>query len=208
MRVGGLGDICHLQTLSHNQHPRSFHGLKKAVRRRVRPLIAKFVWKHYYPWSRLLRFNFHQKHESSYYNSLERIQGMALSITERAASLTTTSQPSHSRVHLLLVAAVIFRLDCVTPLGFTVSMLYVPLCLACLWLRGWRFAFLMEGVCSVLILIGFVASPSGNLFVFSVPDRSMALFTLWASPWAGSSSPSASSMLQRTQAILGQEAEQ
>lgn len=30
---------------------------------------------------RLLQFDIHQKHESSYYTSLERIQGMALSIT-------------------------------------------------------------------------------------------------------------------------------
>jgi hypothetical protein len=208
MRVGGLGDICHLQTLSHNQHPRSFHGLKKAVRRRVRPLIAKFVWKHYYPWSRLLRFNFHQKHESSYYNSLERIQGMALSITERAASLTTTSQPSHSRVHLLLVAAVIFRLDCVTPLGFTVSMLYVPLCLACLWLRGWRFSFLMGG--SVLgahphrLRCFAVWKP---LRIFRPRPEYGAVHPL-GKPLGGKLFAQRIFELERTQAILGQEAEQ
>jgi hypothetical protein len=63
-------------------------------------------------------------------------------------------------------------------------------------------------VCSVLILIGFVASPSGNLFVFSVPDRSMALFTLWPSLWGGKLFAQRIFELERTQAILGQEAEQ
>lgn len=127
---------------------------------------------------------------------------------ERDAFLTTTSQPSHSRVHLFLVAAVIFGLDWVTPLGFAVYMLYVPLCLACLWLRGWRFAFVMGGVCSALILVGFVGSPSGNFFVFSVPDRSMALFTLWASLWGGKLFAQRTFELERTQAILEQEAQQ
>ncbi len=127
---------------------------------------------------------------------------------ERDAPLTATSPPSYSRSHLVLVAAVIFGLDYITPLGFAVYMLYVPLCLACLWLRGWRFAFLMGGVCSVLILTGFFVSPSGNLFVFSVPDRSMALFTLWASLWGGKLFAQRTFELERTQAILGQEAEQ
>jgi PAS domain S-box-containing protein len=87
-------------------------------------------------------------------------------------------------------------------------MLYVPLCLACLWLRGWRFGFVMGGVCSALILVGFVGSPSGNLFVFSVPDRSMALFTLWASLWGGKLFAQRTFELERTQAILDQEAQQ
>ncbi|NGZ96616.1 MAG: hypothetical protein CV089_10915 [Nitrospira sp. WS110] len=123
------------------------------------------------------------------------------------AALTTTSPP-HARLYLLLAAAVIFGLDLVTPLGFAVYMLYVPLCLACLWLRGWRYAFIMGGVCTALILVGFVGSPSGNLFVFSVPDRSIALLSLWASLWGGKLFAQRTFELERAQAILEQEAQQ
>jgi len=127
---------------------------------------------------------------------------------ERDASLTATSPPSHVRLHLLLAAAVIFGLDWVTPLGFAVYMLYVPLCLTCLWLKGWRFGFVMGAICSVLILLGFVGSPSGDLFVFSVPDRSIALLSLWASLWGGKLFAHRTFELERIQAILQQEARQ
>lgn len=124
------------------------------------------------------------------------------------ASLSTTSPPPRIRLQLFLAAAVIFALDWVTPLGFAVYMLYVPLCLTCLWRRGWRFAFVMGGVSSLLILVGFIGSPSGNFFVFSVPDRSMALLTLWASLWGGKLFAQRTFELERTQAILEQEAKQ
>lgn len=124
------------------------------------------------------------------------------------SSLTRASPPPHGRLQLFLVAIGIFGLDWITPLGFAVYMLYMPLCLTCLWLKGWRFAFFMGGMCSVLILVGFVGSPSGNLFVYSVPDRSMALLTLWASLWGGKLFAQRTFELERTQAILGQEAQQ
>ncbi len=127
---------------------------------------------------------------------------------ERDAPQTTTPPPPRISLQLLLAVTVIFGLDWVTPLGFAIYMLYVPLCLTCLWRQGWRFAFVMGGVCSALILVGFVGSPSGNLFVFSVPDRGMALLTLWASLWGGKLFAQRTFELERTQVILREEAEQ
>ncbi|MDR4467343.1 MAG: PAS domain S-box protein [Nitrospira sp.] len=128
---------------------------------------------------------------------------------EQDAALTTTSPPPpRLPLEVFLTATVIFGLDWITPLGFAVYMLYVPLCLTCLWRRGWRFAFMMGGLCSALILFGFVGSPSGHLFVFSIPDRSIALLTLWASLWGGKLFAHRTFELERIQAILQQEARQ
>lgn len=127
---------------------------------------------------------------------------------EHDANLTTTSQRPRIPLQLLLTVIVIFGLDWVTPLGFAVYMFYVPVCLAYLWLKGWRFAFVLGGVCSILIFAGFFVSPSGSLFAFSLADRTMALLTLWASLWGGKLFALRTFELERTQTIAQQEAEQ
>lgn len=145
----------------------------------------------------------------SFLTALCRSEFVASASREQDAELTTTSAPPpRLPLEVFLTATVIFGLDWITPLGFAVYMLYVPLCLTCLWRRGWRFAFVMGGVCTALILVGFVGSPSGHLFVFSVPDRSIALLSLWASLWGGKLFAQRTFELERTQAILEQEAQQ
>lgn len=82
-------------------------------------------------------------------------------------------------------AAAVFALDCFTPLGFAVFMLYAPVCLACLWLWGWRFAFVMGALCSVLLVAGLFFSLPGMPFEWSIVNRTIALLALWAVLWGG-----------------------
>lgn len=122
---------------------------------------------------------------------------------EHNADLSTTSQRPRVPLQLLLTVIVIFGLDWITPLGFAVYMLYVPLCLTTLWHRGWQFAFVVGGVCSMLIFVGFFVSPSGSLFTFSLADRTMALLTLGQAFGAESYSPYAPSSLSAPRRLHG-----
>lgn len=97
-----------------------------------------------------------------------------------------TSPFPHS-VTLLLTTAVItvFVLDWHTPLGFAVYVFYAPISLLCLWLAGWRAAFVAAGVCSILVIIGLFLSPTGIPFPWSLLNRAVALLVLWSVLWGG-----------------------
>lgn len=91
-----------------------------------------------------------------------------------------TSGSLRAAMFLLVLAVItVFVLDWRTPLGFAVYVLYTPICLMCLWLAGRRVAFLMSGICSMLIIVGWFLSPTGIPFLWSVLNRCMALLVLW-----------------------------
>lgn len=92
-----------------------------------------------------------------------------------------TSGSLRAAMFLLVLAVItVFVLDWRTPLGFAVYVLYTPICLMCLWLAGRRVAFLMSGICSMLIIVGWFLSPTGIPFLWSVLNRCMALLVLWS----------------------------
>lgn len=86
---------------------------------------------------------------------------------------------------LVMAALAVFVVDWLTPLGVLVFVLYVPLCLACLWLAGVRQALLMAGFCSALMIPGLFLSPPGIPFVGAIFNRSITLASLWGALWAG-----------------------
>ncbi len=108
---------------------------------------------------------------------------------------------------LLLAAAIVavFVLDWRTPLGFGVFVLYAPICLMYLWRKGWRTAFLMGAVCSMLIAIGLLLSPPGMPLSWSAVSRAMGLFALWVALWGGRLFAQRTHELEHTQMNLRQE---
>lgn len=97
-------------------------------------------------------------------------------------------KPGFSRATNLLPSLAIitiFVLDWRTPLGFAVFALYGPICLVCLWLAGWRTAFLTGVVCSLLMIAGWFLSQPGIPFLWSVLNRGIGLLVLWSVLWGG-----------------------
>ena len=86
---------------------------------------------------------------------------------------------------LFSTAGAVFLLDWLTPLGFSVSMLYVPICLAGLWLKGWRFACILGALCSGLTIAGLFLSPPGGPVTWSVANRCISFAALWFALWGG-----------------------
>ncbi|MDO9116506.1 MAG: PAS domain-containing protein [Nitrospira sp.] len=109
---------------------------------------------------------------------------------------------------LTATTAAVFALDWITPLGFAVFMLYVPICLASLWLGGWRVALVLGILCSLLLVIGLLVSPPGGSFIWSFVNRSVAFFAIWSALWGGKMFAKRSVELERAHASLRQEAEQ
>lgn len=129
-----------------------------------------------------------------------------LSETERPP-MTTRSALVAS---FLLYAAVggVFLLDWHIPRGFAVSILYVPVCLASLWLRGWWFAFIMGVLSSVLTIFGLLLSPVGVPVTWSAADRGISLVALWSALWGGKLFAQRTVELERTKASLRREVKQ
>jgi PAS domain S-box-containing protein len=140
---------------------------------------------------------------------------MIQSTLERHIDSTETERPPLTTrpalvASVLLYAAVggAFLLDSLTPLGFSVSMFYVPICLASLWLRGWRFAFIMGGLCSGLAIAALFLSPPGVPVIWSVANRGIGFAALWSALWGGKIFAQRTVELERTRASLQQEVEQ
>lgn len=97
-------------------------------------------------------------------------------------------------------------LDWVLPLGIIVPMLYTPICLASLWLKGWRFASIMGVVCSGLMVAGLFVSPPGSLlFLWALINRTIGLIVLWSALWGWKLFAQRTAELERTKASLQQE---
>ncbi|MCP9449493.1 MAG: PAS domain-containing protein [Nitrospira sp.] len=111
-------------------------------------------------------------------------------------------------VLLYLAAAAVFALDWFIPLGFSVSMLYIPICLAGLWLNGWRSALLLGAACSILMVVGLFVSPPGGPVSWSIVNRTIGFVTLWSALWGGRLFAQRTVELERTKAALEQEIDQ
>ncbi|MDC8446860.1 MAG: PAS domain-containing protein [Nitrospira sp.] len=111
-------------------------------------------------------------------------------------------------VLLYAAAAAVFLLDWHTPLGISVSMLYVPVCLAGLWLRGWRFAFTMGVLCSGFTITSLFLSPPGVPLSWSAVNRTIGFVALWSALWGGKIFAQRTIELERTKASLQREVQQ
>ncbi len=109
---------------------------------------------------------------------------------------------------LYLAVSAIFVLDWFIPLGFSVSMLYIPICLASLWLRGWRFASVLAGLCSGLMVVGLFVSPPGGPVSWSIVNRAISFVALWSALWGSKLFAQRTAELERTKVTLQREISQ
>lgn len=87
------------------------------------------------------------------------------------------------------------------------QFLYVLLGLCTLWLGGWRLAFFIGGVSSILTVLGLLCSSPGAPIGWSVFNRSIGLLTLWGMLWAGKVFIDRSLQLENSRASLQREIE-
>jgi PAS domain S-box-containing protein len=87
-------------------------------------------------------------------------------------------------IRLLLLSAAlaagIFGLDLLVPLGVAGGVPYVAVVLLCLWLPWRACAFVFAALCSVLTLLGYFFSPPGGEPRQVVMNRLLAVGVIWA----------------------------
>lgn len=85
------------------------------------------------------------------------------------------------RLQLVITGLVvgIFALDCVTPLGYEESVLYLVPLLLTSWSGKTRYTVVLAAICTVLIAIGFFVSPQGASPMVDLVDRSMGVAVAW-----------------------------
>ena len=120
----------------------------------------------------------------------------------------TTRRALVSSFLLYAAAVTVFLLDWHTPLGISVSMLYVPICLTGLWVKGWRFAFIMGVLCTGLTVANLFLSMPGVPLSWSAVNRTIGFVALWSALWGGKLFAQRTVELERTKASLHQEVEQ
>ncbi len=82
---------------------------------------------------------------------------------------------------LLLAALVLFALDLSIPHGYTIWILYVPLCLGAAWLNRPRHALLAAALASVLIAVSWLISEDASASVPALVSRLLEIATIWLS---------------------------
>ncbi|MBY0247100.1 MAG: PAS domain S-box protein [Nitrospiraceae bacterium] len=81
----------------------------------------------------------------------------------------------------LMLAAGVFVLDLATPLGISVSLLYLASILLLFWAPSKVFPFIVAALCSVMTVLGFWLSPSGILpFSYGLTNRLIIVLVLWS----------------------------
>src|SRR3989304_7746848 len=80
----------------------------------------------------------------------------------------------------ILLSAGIFIMDLMTPLGVADAIAYVAVILLSLWLPHRRHTYITGIIVSVLTILGFFLSPSGQRLTFVIANRMLSLFGIWA----------------------------
>ncbi len=128
--------------------------------------------------------------------------------TERERPARTTIPTLVASFLLYIAVGGVFFLDWLTPRGFSVSILYMPVCLAGLWLRGWWFACILGVLSSGLTMAGLFLSPSGVPVSWSAVDRSISFVALWSALWGGMIFAQRTVELERAKESLQRETQQ
>ena len=85
----------------------------------------------------------------------------------------------------IVVAATIFAMDLITPLGAAADVPYVVLVLIALWSPNAKDVYKGAIVGSVLTVLGFFLSPSGGILWMVLFNRSLALCVIWVTAVLG-----------------------
>ena len=89
-------------------------------------------------------------------------------------------QTNHAlTVVIIALTVVVFVLDVMTPLGIAIWALYaLPLGLT-RWSSLGPLTFVLAGVCTTLIVLGYFYSPAGTSFDVAVINRSLGVLMVW-----------------------------
>jgi hypothetical protein len=80
---------------------------------------------------------------------------------------------------ILIIVSIIFALDLLTPLGMATWALYLlPLGLS-RWAAFEALVFIVAGICTVLIVVGYFFSPAGPLSEIASVNRVLGILMLW-----------------------------
>ena len=80
---------------------------------------------------------------------------------------------------LAIGVGVLFAVDCVTPLGYAVWLGYVGLLFGTLFIGDRRVPWLVAGISTVLIYLGFILSPPSGSPEVALVNRSFCVALLW-----------------------------
>ncbi len=82
-------------------------------------------------------------------------------------------------VATLFLAAAIFVVDVMLPMGIEVWLFYVALVLLCLWSPHRHYALVLAAACTVLIILGFLYCPAGISPEVAFFNRSLGVVAIW-----------------------------
>lgn len=80
---------------------------------------------------------------------------------------------------LVVLAAAVFILDLLTPLGVAVGVLYAALVLLSLWSPWPRLPLMVALGCTMLTILGFFLSASSGILWMAIANRGLALLSIW-----------------------------
>jgi len=78
-----------------------------------------------------------------------------------------------------LLTIIILAIDLAIPLGVAGGVPYIAVILLSLWSPQKRMTVIVSGICSVLIIVGFIFSPPGGEMWKVLSNRALALFAIW-----------------------------
>lgn len=85
----------------------------------------------------------------------------------------------------LILAALIFYVDILLPLGVAAGVPYVGVILISLFTPRKKLTLYMTILCTCLIILGHFDSPSGGVHWIALVNRLLALFATWITAWVG-----------------------
>ena len=91
----------------------------------------------------------------------------------------TTTVPTRLIILCAVVAAVVFVIDLMIPLGVAGGVPYVALVLLGNWFPRISHLYVLAVVGTVLTILGFFLSPPGGIFWVIISNRALALFAIW-----------------------------
>jgi PAS domain S-box-containing protein len=80
----------------------------------------------------------------------------------------------------IAVALIILIFDIIMPLGVAAGAPYIVLILIGFWAPWWYYIYLMAGLATILTIVGYYASPEGNIENWiALSNRGLTLFAIW-----------------------------
>ena len=93
--------------------------------------------------------------------------------------------PSDRKIAMicLLLAAVVFAFDLLTPLGVAAGMPYVFVVAITVWAEKPKLEFAMAVLSTALVVAGFFLSKEGGIMWMALMNRALAFMLIWLSAW-------------------------